>query len=105
MIGGIRLQVAEEDAEAAETVLTQPIPGSIAVAGEPDYEQPQCPRCNSLDISYEGLTNKVGATSILLLGFPLPSPLERDYWHCHDCGANWVEEPEYPSSVTTDGNA
>ncbi|NYF80738.1 DUF2007 domain-containing protein [Granulicella arctica] len=71
LMGGIRLQVADKDVQAAEALLTQPIPKSIAVAGEPDYEQPHCPRCQSLDVSFESTDAKVGATSILLFGFPL----------------------------------
>lgn len=92
LMGGIRLQVANEDVQAAEAILNQPIPASIAVAGEADYEQPRCPRCGSLDISFESLDTKVGATSILLLGFPLPSPIERDRWHCHACGCDWTDD-------------
>ena len=93
LMGGIRLQVAERDVEAAEAVLSQPIPASIALEGEPDYEQPQCPRCGSLNTSFNNFDAKVGATSILLFGFPLPSPVDQDYWHCNDCGCNWSDEP------------
>ncbi len=92
LMGGIRLQVAEADVEAAEAVLSQPIPASIAVAGEPDYEQPKCPRCGSLDIGNESLDAKVGAASILLLGFPVPSLVERDSWRCQACGLNWTDD-------------
>lgn len=92
LMGGIRLQVAAEDVEAAEAVLSQPIPESIAVSGEPDYEQPKCPKCGSLDTSLNNFEAKVGATSMLILGFPLPSPVEKDDWHCHSCGCNWSEE-------------
>lgn len=93
-MGGIRLQVAVGDVEAAEAVLSQPIPAHIAVDGEPDYDQPACPKCGSLDVGLNNFDAKVGAASILLLGFPLPSPIERDYWHCHNCGTNWVDEPQ-----------
>jgi hypothetical protein len=94
LMGGIRLQVAEEDVEAAEQLLSQPIPETIAVAGEFDYQQPQCPQCGSLDASFNNFDAKVGAVSILILGFPLPSLVERDYWHCDNCGCNWFDEPE-----------
>jgi len=95
LMGGIRLQVAERDAAAAEAVLSQPIPPSIAfddrLGGQPDYEQPQCPQCQSLNMSFNNFDAKVGATSILLFGFPLPSPVDHDYWHCDDCGCNWTD--------------
>jgi hypothetical protein len=92
LMGGMRLQVAESDVEAAEAILSQPIPASIAVAGELDYEQPQCPRCGSLNVSRESLDAKVGAASILLLGFPVPSPVERDAWRCANCGCTWTDD-------------
>ena len=95
LMGGIRLQVAERDVETAEALLSQPIPPSIAFddrfGGEPDYEQPKCPKCASLNISFNNFDAKVGATSILLFGFPLPSPVDQDYWHCNDCGCNWSD--------------
>jgi predicted nucleic-acid-binding Zn-ribbon protein len=102
LMGGIRLQVAEEDVEAAEAVLSEPIPDHIAVEGEADYEQPQCPKCGSLDTSFNNLDAKVGATSILLFGFPLPSPVDQDYWHCYNCGCNWLDESD---TTATDGNS
>jgi DNA-directed RNA polymerase subunit RPC12/RpoP len=91
-MGGIRLQVAEADAEAAEAILSQPIPARIAVEGEPDYDQPRCPNCGSLDVSFNNFDAKVGATSMLLFGFPLLSPVEKDYWRCEECGTNWLDE-------------
>ena len=96
-MGGIRLQVAESDVEAAEAILSQPIPAHIAIEGQADYDQPQCPKCGSLDVSFNNFDAKVGAASILLLGFPLPSPVERDYWHCNHCGTNWADDVGLPS--------
>lgn len=92
LMGGIRLQVAEADVEAAEAVLSQPIPPDVAISGEADYHQPQCPNCGSLDSRFNNLDAKVAATSILLLGFPVPAPPEREFWHCNECGTNWMEE-------------
>jgi hypothetical protein len=91
LMGGIRLQVAEADVEAAEAVLSQPIPESVAVDGESDFQQPQCPKCGSLDSRFNNLDAKVAATSILLFGFPIPAPPEKDFWHCNNCGTNWVD--------------
>ena len=94
LMGGIRLQVAEADVHAAEAVLSQPIPESLAVAGETDFQQPQCPNCGSLNSRFNNLDAKVAATSILLLGFPVPALPEKDFWHCIDCGTNWVDAVE-----------
>ena len=93
-MGGMRLQVAEADVVAAEAILSQPIPAHIAIEGEADYDQPQCPKCGSLDVSFNNFDAKVGAASMLLLGFPLPSPVEKDYWHCNNCGTNWTDDGE-----------
>jgi hypothetical protein len=72
VLGGIRLQVAQEDARAAEEILSQPIPESIAVEGEKDYLQPKCPKCASL---------KIGSR---LAG----------YWVCDDCQSTWLDDAE-----------
>ena len=52
LLGGIKLQVHPEDVEAATAILNQPIPESLEVEGVGDYEQPRCPKCHSLDVSY-----------------------------------------------------
>jgi hypothetical protein len=92
LMGGIRLQVADADVQEAEAVLSQPIPESLGVAGEADFHQPRCPNCGSLDSRFNNLDAKVAATSILLLGFPVPALPEKDFWHCNQCGTNWVDD-------------
>jgi hypothetical protein len=94
LMGGIRLQVAEADVEAAEAVLSQPIPASVEVTGEADFRQPICPNCGSLNSRFNNLDAKVAATSILLLGFPVPAPPEKDFWHCNECGTNWIDQED-----------
>jgi hypothetical protein len=68
LIGGVKLKVHPEDAEAANEILNQPIPETIGVEGVGDFEQPRCPHCQSLDISYLEIT----------LG-----------WMCSACGHQW----------------
>jgi Putative prokaryotic signal transducing protein len=96
MIGGIRLQVAAADVEAAEAVLNQPIPNSIDFGGEfldePGFEQPRCPRCNSTNITYERSDRKTALTSLFILGLPLP--LGSASWTCEKCGLHWQEEED-----------
>jgi hypothetical protein len=91
MIGGIRLQVAPQDVDAAEDLLAQPIPENIAVESEEDFRQPRCPRCASLDVGFEGLNEKAGIASMFLLSVPVL--LVKNSWRCHRCGAEWKEVP------------
>ena len=53
-IGGIRLQVRPDDQQAAEELLSQPVPESIPFDNGTDFTQPNCPRCGSINISFEG---------------------------------------------------
>ncbi len=89
-IGGIRLQVAASDAAEAEEILSAPIPASIAMEGEPDYIQPRCPRCDSLDISFEGAGR--GAALAALYLFSLPAPMGEKRWICNRCGLLWADD-------------
>jgi hypothetical protein len=88
LMGGIRLQVAAADLEAAEAILAQPIPGTIATDTEDVFEQPCCPRCGSLDIVYETKNQKVGMAS-MYIGIPLL--LNKDAWKCQTCDAEWQD--------------
>jgi hypothetical protein len=91
LIGGIRLQVAATDLEEAQAILAQPIPETIALEGDLDFEQPRCPRCGSLDIIYETKNQQVGIAS-MYSGVPII--VNRDAWKCSDCGALWEDVPE-----------
>ncbi|WP_263367566.1 DUF2007 domain-containing protein [Edaphobacter bradus] len=92
LIGGIRLQVAATDVEAAEAVLAQPIPNSIPLPDQPGYEQPRCPRCNSTDIAWQRYGRKAALISLYLLS--LPAPRGSESWHCGNCGLRWAEEDD-----------
>lgn len=52
LLGGIKLKVRAEDAEAASEILNQPIPAMLDVEGVGNFEQPRCPRCQSLDVAF-----------------------------------------------------
>jgi hypothetical protein len=88
-IGGIKLQVSPSDVEAAIELLDQPIPEGFDVEGLGDYEQPRCPKCYSLDISYEALDKAVAYTSAWL-GMPIPLPSKA--WRCSTCNARWQDD-------------
>ena len=93
LLGGVKLQVRPEDVDAADEILNQPIPDGFDVEGVGDYQQPRCPKCESLDISFEEL-NKLIAYGGLFVNVPLP--VHRKGWTCHSCGQRWevVEDPK-----------
>lgn len=99
LLGGVKLQVKQEDASIAEEILSQPIPENFDVPGVGEYEQPFCPKCQSRDVSFKELNKPIAYTSAWI-GFPLP--LHRRAWRCHACAAEWeddgVESP--PESVS-----
>jgi len=71
LLGGIKLNVRAEDAEVARQILDQPIPETLDVEGVGKFEQPKCPRCQSLNVSYL---------------------VERREWICGACGNEWEHE-------------
>ncbi len=96
-IGGIRLQVGAADVEAAEAVLAQPVPNSIEIPDQPDFEQPRCPRCNSTDIAWERQGRKAALLSLYLFSLPLPRGSES--WRCSSCDLRWADGDD-PTQTT-----
>lgn len=94
LIGGISLQVPREDAEVAERILQEPVPDVIQIPDQPTFQQPHCPRCDSIDILWERRGRKAALLSLYL--FSLPAPRGAESWHCNNCGLRWTEE-EGPS--------
>ena len=91
-IGGIRLQVAATDVEAAEAILAQPVPNSFSIPDQPGFEQPRCPRCTSTDITWERQGRKAALASLYLFSLPLPRGSES--WTCNSCGLRWVDDDD-----------
>jgi hypothetical protein len=89
LLGGIKLKVRPEDAEAAGEILNQPIPEMLDVEGVGSFEQPRCPRCQSLDVSYEELNKEF---SYLTAYAGVPIPVYKKGWTCHACGNEWEEQ-------------
>jgi len=89
-IGGIRLQVEQQDLESARAILNEPIPPELGdeVLGEP-FIQPRCPRCCSLDIGFEKIDRFWTYGLWLLLSFPIP--VQKGNWKCYTCGIEWFE--------------
>ena len=90
LIGGIRLQVLAEDVEAATELLDQPIPDNFSFEGVDDYQQPRCPKCQSVDISFESSSRKAALVSLYL--FALPVPLGTSSWLCNHCECRWTDD-------------
>ena len=89
LLGGIKLKVQAGDVEAANQILDQPIPATIEVEGVGSYEQPMCPRCQSLDVSFQEL-NKFLSFGSAYVGIPVP--VHKKAWTCHACGIEWKED-------------
>jgi hypothetical protein len=56
------------------------------VEGVGEYEQPHCPSCDSLDVSWKELKKNIACAGLLL---GLPILIHEKGWHCHSCGRRW----------------
>jgi hypothetical protein len=92
-LGRIKLCVRKMDAETASSLLDQGVPGRFDVDGAGEYEQPRCPKCQSLKISFRGLNKAVDHIRVLMGG---PRRLHRSLWECDACGHQWPESTEKP---------
>lgn len=88
-IGGIKLKVKAADAENALQVLDEPILEGLYVQGVGLYEQPRCPRCQSLDVSFQPLNRPIAYLSAFLR---VPMPVQRPAWRCLACDAEWEDQ-------------
>jgi len=88
LMGGIKLKVSPEDVEAANEILGQPIPEGFDVAGVGEYEQPHCPKCQSLDVNFQ----EVAPAAYLSCMVSVPIPFHRPAWRCHSCYAEWEDD-------------
>jgi hypothetical protein len=95
LVGGIKLMVREEDAETALNVLEKNIPAKLDVTGMGEYAQPPCPRCGSLDVTFDGLDKKITYPGLF---FGVPIPAKNFGGKCHACGHEWDPESEAPST-------
>lgn len=89
MIGGIRVQVDDRDEAAATAILNEPVPESFTVDDGSEFEQPRCPVCHSVEITFQGSGRGPALLSTFMLGVPLP--LGSATWLCNACGAKWEE--------------
>jgi Putative prokaryotic signal transducing protein len=88
-IGGIKLNVRATDVENATILLDEPILEGLYVQGVGLYEQPRCPKCQSLDVNFQELDRPIAYMSAFLR---LPMPVQRPAWRCHACDAEWEDD-------------
>jgi len=89
LVGGIKLFVRVEDAEAAGELLDQKVLEAFDVEGVGEYQQPYCPQCASFDVSFDGLDKRL-SYAWLWVGFPIPV-VDKD-WKCHKCQHAWRDQ-------------
>jgi hypothetical protein len=88
-IGGIKLNVHAADAANAQKLLDEPILEGLYVQGIGLYEQPRCPRCQSLDVNFQELDRPIAYMSAFLR---VPMPVQRPGWRRHECDAEWEDD-------------
>jgi hypothetical protein len=98
LIGGIKLQVDPKDLDIAEEILDQPIPEGFDVVGIGEYQQPHCPKCQSLDVTFQELNRPISYATAWL---GVPIPIYRRAWRCHSCDSEWEDDgiPGSPEST------
>lgn len=102
LLGGFKLTVRPEDQRGALELLDQPIPDSFEVDVQGTFRQPHCPKCGSLDVSFEEL-NRLIAFPCMLVSVPVP--LKKKGWNCHVCGHRWEQSSsEDSNSELSEGN-
>ena len=87
-IGGVKLLVSAGDAAEAEQILSQPIPDHLDVTDVGEFEQPKCPKCGSLDVSFR----KSQPAAYVSMALNVPLPLRERAWHCHSCNVEWEDD-------------
>jgi Putative prokaryotic signal transducing protein len=90
LVGGVRLQVDEHDEAAAQEILEEAVPQSIAYGEDEAYIQPTCPKCGSAEITLGDGTER-GRSLVALYVLAIPVPPREAAWHCEACGAQWVD--------------
>lgn len=88
LVGGVKLFVRQEDEEAADKLLSQGVPEKFDVEKVGEYQQPRCPRCQSWDVTLDGLDRHFTYTALF---FGLPIPIVNRGWKCRSCGHEWTD--------------
>lgn len=81
-IGGIRIQIDENDLARAREVLKNELP-------QADRGMFECPVCKYDTVAYEGISKRFAFLSLFLLGIPLL--WRKRVCKCNSCGHQWKE--------------
>ena len=82
-LGGAKVQVAANDAEAAKQIVEAVARGEYALPDEPN-DLKACPKCHSADVSPDQMTRGLSLWSSFLLSIPMP--FTRHRYRCRACG-------------------
>jgi hypothetical protein len=99
LLGGVKLQVRQEDAAVALEILDQPIPENFDVSGIGEYVQPRCPKCQSLDVNFR----EIAPAAYLSTAVNVPIPFHRRAWRCHSCDLEWEDDGD--DAAATDSHS
>ena len=97
LMGGVKLKVSPEDVGAANEILDQPIPEGFDVTGVGEYQQPHCPKCQSLDVNFQ----EVAPAAYVSAYLNVPIPFHRRAWKCHACDTEWEDDGVPGASEST----
>lgn len=88
-VGGIKLQVPEEQAAEAFRVL---FTDKYKV---PTGDEPRCPKCGSGNVAVVDPDKGFRLAALWAFAFPTPR-VEEVRWECAQCRAKWVDDEEQP---------
>lgn len=91
LLGGVKLVVRKKDVEQSERLLGQNVPEKFDLEGAGQFEQPRCPKCGSMDVSFAGLMRRAAGAG-WFLGLPLAVKMKG--WNCNTCEHQWGIEDQ-----------
>jgi hypothetical protein len=97
LLGGLRLQVGDQDAARAQELLNQPRPESIEFAEEPNFDQPLCPKCGSTEVELHSGPSNATVVGLFVFNIPIPTRSRHpddEVWHCRNCGCTWLDDDQ-----------
>jgi predicted RNA-binding Zn-ribbon protein involved in translation (DUF1610 family) len=88
-IGGVKLLVRKHDAEEAERLLSEKRPAQFEIPDSETYVQPTCPKCGSMEVTYDGLDRPLSYATVAV---GVPIPVKNAGWRCASCKNRWTDE-------------
>lgn len=90
-VGGVKLQVLEEDVERALSVLgmeKQPFSETVILKRSEIKDENACPFCGSNNIAKGKKANWFTLLPFIIIGFIFP--YYKKSFHCFDCSKQWI---------------